>query len=417
MDPVCGHGDVLGAEPTTRVHATDQLDRHPVHEPVHRGPAATRLRQYLASRRRKLPVPLRWALGLGILLTLAYGLILLVLFAGDRAVFRQMVTLLLLTPVSGREAAMLVVYRGADPAPVAWVAATSIVNDLGLLLITVPLLWYALERLRDSPRVGGVVVRLEKAAFDHRRFLDRWGLLGLLLLAWAPAYGGGIPTATVLGVLLRVPTVRLMVVLGIGVIGIIGFWAVALRSASDILPSEGPWTYAPLLVVLALSGVTAVSVVRRRRFRPILKLEKSGWLAPDHLARLRSVGITDAAQLLHVDCDILSQRLGLPRGPLLRCRLISGLLLLPSMTPRQAEMLNAVGIGTILDLALAPPQLVLDALGELEAGHAARRRTEARSLRALALRWHTDAARFVALASGGEHDAPWESVRPAAVLP
>lgn len=370
------------------------------------GPAIARLRAHLARHRRTLPGALRWSLWLGAGMTTLYGAILLALFVFHPPLFRKMVTFLVLTVFSGREPAMLMAYQGSFPAPVAWVIVTSIVNDLGALLVVVPLFWLALERLRQRPLIGGLLLSLEKTAFEHRRFIDRWGLIGLVLFAWTPAYGGGILTAGILGVLARVPVKRLLVALSVAIVGIISFWGFVLRYASELLPSEGAWKLLPFFIVGAFVSLSLVAGLRARRSRKILLLEKLGVLEPEHLARLNSVGISDAADVLRVNCEVLGSRLGLPAGPLTQCRIISGLLLLPSLSARHAKQLNAVGIESIRDVAITPPTVIRDALEELEPVPSPGGRLDVAGLLLLATQWHDDASRFVALTRPSRQEQP-----------
>jgi hypothetical protein len=142
---------------------------------------------------------------------------------------------------------------------------------------------------------------------------------------------------------------------------------------------------------------TAILSVKQRRRKHILPIERFGILDTDHVERLSAVGIQDGVDLLYVDCKRLAHNLGIPHGVLARCRSVSELCLLRTVTPQHAEKLTAVGLETVRDLSLAEPGLLTEALHE---------RNPTPLSEGLAESWVLEAERFFADSEQAQGIAP-----------
>lgn len=297
----------------------------------------------------------------------------------------------------GREAAMLFAYTQRPSMGPGWILMMAVLDDLVTLGLTLPLAWIGLERFRGVHLVGGVVLSLEKAAVEKRGFLRRWGVWGLIAFVWFPGIGAGVFLAAAMGVIAKIPLRRLILALALGSIAVNAFWAIGLYFTSSLIPAAGIWSYIPLALV-GILGLVAVAFGwlerRRRNLFPIVKIQI---MTPAHLARLLDVGITDGNHLLYVNRRTLAARLGIDPALLGRLRSVAELSMLQTVTPQQAETLTEVGITSIRDLAVAPPELVSRALRELQgqrSGADSPRQAEIR-LQASAP-WSQDARNFLA---------------------
>ncbi|HEX9815755.1 MAG TPA: hypothetical protein VGB18_02135, partial [Candidatus Thermoplasmatota archaeon] len=263
-----------------------------------------RIRDYLRRHRPRFPPILRVVLLAGLAYVVTYLCLLAYLYATDRALFEDMVRLYVLTLVAGREPAMLAVYQPPTPVPLPWMLAVSILDDVGTLLLTLPWVWYAHQRLRGVGWLQSWFIGLEKTALQHRRWIRRWGLLGLAAFYWIPGLGSGVLAIVVMGVITHIPLHRLVPTLVVSAAGVATFWAFALHGAIDTLPS-GPAEYLPTAILAIVIVLGAIAVARRRHTAHVLLLE---W--PVDRARedaLRGFGITIADGIWAVDAEVLAR--------------------------------------------------------------------------------------------------------------
>lgn len=318
-----------------------------------------RIRDYLKRHRPRFPPILRVVLLAGLAYVVTYLSLLAYLHETDRDLFEDMVRLYALTLLAGREPAMLAVYQPPTPVPLSWMLAVSILDDVGTLLLTLPWVWYAYQRLRGVGWLQSWLIGLEKTALQHRRWIRRWGLLGLAAFYWIPGLGSGVLAIVVMGVITHIPLRRLVPTLLLSAAGVAAFWAVALHGTIDAIPS-GPAEYLPTAILGIVIVLGAIAVARRRQTAHVLLLE---WpIDPAREDDLRAFGITIADGVWAVDTEILARRLGRDRLRRPEAKTLAELLLLPGMTPEVAHSMSEHGVGGILDLSVLDPALASDVL-------------------------------------------------------
>ena len=346
----------------------DEAD-HEAHMGFPSGPAQDALRARVYHDRRRFPAIMRnllWmALGLAGLATL--GIIFLAIVSPHT--MGIVLQLMGLTFIVGREGAILHAYTQDPWLGATWIAITSVLDDLITLALALPLFWLGIERMRGAPFLGGIVLSLEKTAVEKRAFLRRWGLYGLIAFVWLPGLGAGVTAAAAMGLVAKIPLPRLTIALAVGSAAVNVFWAVGLYYTSALIPSEGLWSYLPLAIVACLMVVAVIFGVQQRRKRHLFPIVKVQILEHEHVERLLQVGIADGYQLLYANRTILAAKLGIKPASLGRLRSVAELSMLRTVSPRQAEMLTEIGITRIRELSVAPPQMVADAIHELERMH------------------------------------------------
>lgn len=329
------------------------------------GPAQIALRARVHAERRRLPLLLRKALWGALGLIGLAALVATFLAFYNPFLLGVLAQMLGISLVAGREAAMLLGYSQNPTMGPGWILATAILADFITLGITLPLVWLGIERLRGYHYVGGVVLSLEKTAVEKRGFLRHWGMYGLVAFIGFPTMATGVFLAGAIGIFSKLPLRRLMIVLGVASIAVNVFWAMALHYTSAFIPREGFWSYIPLVFAAALAILAVVVGVRQRRQRNLFPIVKVQILEKHHIARLQEVGITDGIDILYVNRKILAAKLGIDPVLLGRLQSVAELSMLRTVSPRHAEMLTEVGITSIRELAVAPPELVAAALHEL----------------------------------------------------
>lgn len=329
------------------------------------GPAVQRLRDYLRENRPRLSPLLRVTLGLsaasvaGMVVTLALA------FIVDVHTGLLVLEFVGITTVSGPQAATLFVFSQEPPLGIGWVVAMSTLNMAATLFLIVPLAWRGFERLRDARVVGGLVRSAERFSVKHRKFLARWGLIGLVLVTLAPVQGGGVLGAGILGVLLRIPLVRLLVSVALSGALLNLAWTLVIFYTEEALPSGGIYDLLPYAVIGAIVAAGLVASWRGHKRRFQFQVETIPGTPAAQQAKLNSVGIVEEDYVLRADLREVCQDLGIPESDLVRARNTAELLRLDNLPPKAGERLTAAGIVSIREVALAPAELVRDALEEI----------------------------------------------------
>lgn len=369
-----------------------------VHEPhtgFASGPAQGALRAIIRKDRRRFPSVMRNLLWTALGLAGMAGLLILFLAVVEPRTLGILLQLMGLSFAIGREGAILQAY-GQDPwLGATWVVVTSVLDDLITLALALPLFWLGIERLRGAPVLGGIVLSLEKTAVEKRAFVRRWGLYGLVAFVWMPGFGAGVTLAGAIGLVSKIPLRRLTIALALGSAAVNAFWAIGLYYTSSLIPREGPWSYIPLALILVLAVLAVVFGLLQRRKRNLFPIVKVQILADEHVKRLREVGITDGIDLLYANRTTLAAKLGIRPTSLGRLRSVAELSMLRTVSPRHAEMLTEVGVTSIRELSVAPPQMVAAAIHELELLHPVQPK-EAQDFTGLCEAWTQDARVFFA---------------------
>ncbi|MFA5943795.1 MAG: DUF4332 domain-containing protein [Candidatus Thermoplasmatota archaeon] len=370
-------------------------DDHEPHRGFARGPAQAALRARVQHDRKRFPRILRNALWVGVGLSgLAIALVIFLAVIDPRTM-GIVAQLLGLSFAIGREAAILHAYSQQPSLGATWIVITSVLDDLITLALALPLFWLGLERMRGAPHLGGVILSLEKTAVEKRAFLRRWGLYGLIAFVWVPGVGAGVTLAAAMGLVSKIPLRRLILALALGSAAVNSFWAIGLYYTSSLIPQEGPWSYVPLAFVVLVAAVAVVFGLLQRRKRHLFPIVKVQILEAEHIDRLLQVGITDGIDLLYANRTILAAKLGIRPASLGRLRSVAELSLLRTVSPRHAEMLTEIGVTSIRELAVAPPDLVADAIHELERLHLIQP-LAIEDFTLLCERWTDDARSFLA---------------------
>jgi hypothetical protein len=297
----------------------------------------------------------------------------------------------------GREAAILHAYGQHPSGGPGWIVVTSVLEDLIALALALPLFWFGIERLRGTPLVGGIVLSLEKTAVERRALLGRWGVYGLFAFVWMPGVGAGVILAAAIGLVSKIPLRRLAVALALAATTVNAFWGIALYYTESLIPRKGPWSYIPLALIAVLGVCAVVFGLLQRRKRHLFPIVKVQVLGDEHLERLLEVGITDGIDLLYANRNIIAAKLGINPASLGRLRSVAELSMLKTVSPRHAEMLTEIGVTSIRELSVAPPELVAAALHELELLHEIQPLPgQALDFTILSEEWTHDAHRFFA---------------------
>jgi uncharacterized membrane protein len=348
------------------------------------------VRAYLRKHRGAVPRVYKLAFAGGLAIAVAYIALQVALRWVDPVLANDLLRLLALTYIAGREPALFAVYHTDHPVPVAWAALMASLDDVATLLISVPAIWFMVDRLRRWPAVDAYLRSLERALHGHRRALDRWGVLAFAGFLWLPGWGTGPTVSGGVGVLAGLRPRRLLAALSVSAVGVNVFWAVALSGPAQAVPRGGWWDWIPLAVIAVLVCLAVLSAVRHHRNRHRLEYDRPAGMDARHASVLARRGFEEHGAVLVLDAHGLAARGGPPAHRLAWCHWAGELMLLPSVEPIWAGRLAALGITGLRDLALLPPELVSSTLGIHDAEDAA-----------LAVVWQREAEEALA-ASGNQ---------------
>ncbi len=195
----------------------------------------------------------------GIIVWALVGLELILVYLASPAQARAVATGLVAELAGGREAGVPVALAaGADP----WLVwLTSFLQDLGTAFLSFPIFLYLLHKYHDSDLYIMRRIRLvEEKAAEHRRYVTRWGPLGIGLFMLIPFLVNGPYVALVLGRLAGIRTRRLLAPVVVATIVTAGIWVLFFDQMLALLDGVHPqigWIIAGFAVVavLILAGV------------------------------------------------------------------------------------------------------------------------------------------------------------------
>jgi uncharacterized membrane protein len=168
--------------------------------------------------------------------------------------------------VTGRETAIpLALDRGVPPA---WIAITSILQNLAMAALVVPVIMAA---IRQTERRGGVFGRLLRQIHDateSRRHKDR-GAWGIFLFMLVPFLANGPIIAGVLGRLIGIDARRLALAIVAAVILTATAWSFAHAALAHALASVDPrLARVPAMLALIVAAWAVVRLAWSLRKKP-----------------------------------------------------------------------------------------------------------------------------------------------------
>lgn len=144
--------------------------------------------------------------GIGLTLLLAAEVV--VLWLLDREMGQGAAAAILAEVFSGREGGIPVAIAAGVPPLLVW--QISLTQDIAAFLLTYPFFLWALHHYRDRDNVVmRQVQRIEAAARRRRRYVRRWGPLGVFLFMLVPFLVNGPIVGGVTGRIAGIPTRRL----------------------------------------------------------------------------------------------------------------------------------------------------------------------------------------------------------------
>lgn len=281
--------------------------------------------------------------------------------ATDPEMARAMLRLFGLTIATGRETALFDAQRNGMPLALSIVL--SVVDDIMTLLFNIVLVWLLVTTLARTLLGRRMLAHLQTQALRHRRWVQRWGLLGLAVFYMLPGFGSGPAVAAAIGVLARISAGRLALALSGGVAVVDVLWAVGVYYPARAFPDIAWLDWLPLIVLALLVSVTGYGLWRDRHNRGVALLDWDPGASEAHTAAMAAWGLRPIDGLIEARLPQVAQATGLPRSSAL---FAADLLLLEGMRPEIASRLVRGGMHGLADFVRASPA-TLEAL-VVEAG-------------------------------------------------
>ncbi len=268
--------------------------------------------------------------------------------ATDPAMAQAMLRLFGLTIATGRETALFDAQRNGMPLALSIVL--SVVDDLMTLLFNIVLVWLLVTTLDRTLAGRRLVARVQTQALRRRRWVQRWGLLGLAVFYMLPGFGSGPAVAAGIGVLARIPAGRLALALGTGVAIVDVLWAVGVYYPANAFPDLAWLDWVPLIVLALLVGLTGYGLWRDRHNWGVALLDWDPRSSSAHEAAMGAWGLRRVDGLVEARLAQVAAATGLPRS---RALFAADLLLLEGMRPDMAAGLVNGGVRGLADLVRA----------------------------------------------------------------
>lgn len=160
---------------------------------------------------------------------------------------------------TGREAGIPVALQGGAPA---WIVAqVSATQDIGVVCLAYPLVLWALHRYRDRDNfVMRRLRRIQERARKHKRFVHRWGPLGIFVFMLVPFLVNGPLLGATMGRVAGIATKYLIApVVGATVLASL-MWAYAYELLFSLVGDLDP-RIPPALTIAIVGGLVLWAVV------------------------------------------------------------------------------------------------------------------------------------------------------------
>lgn len=270
--------------------------------------------------------------------------------ATDPDMAQAMLRLFGLTIATGRETALFDAQRNGMPLVLSIVL--SVVDDVMTLLFNIVLVWLLVTTLARTPWGRRMLAHLQTQALRHRRWVQRWGLLGLAVFYMLPGFGSGPAVAAAIGVLARIAAGRLALALSGGVAVVDVLWAVGVYYPARAFPDIAWLDWIPLIVLALLASLTGYGLWRDRHNRGVALLDWDPRASEVHTATMATWGLRRVDGLIEARLPQVAEATGLPKHSAL---FAADLLLLEGMRPEVAARLVRGGIHGLADLVRASP--------------------------------------------------------------
>ncbi len=120
--------------------------------------------------------------------------------------------------------------------------------------------------------MGDILSSVEYVAHENRDRIDRWGFFGLIVFVWIPFMASGVLVGAMMGLVARMPFLRVLTACFIGGAAASVTWAYTAESIIDVLHALNAELFIPIIIgVIFIAALMHIRTNKKRRQEELFK--------------------------------------------------------------------------------------------------------------------------------------------------
>jgi hypothetical protein len=126
--------------------------------------------------------------------------------------------------------------------------------------------------LLQNQFMGDILSSVEYVAQENRAKIDRWGFFGLIVFVWIPFMASGVLVGAMMGLVARMPFLRVLTACFIGGAAASITWAYTAESIIEVLHALNAELFIPIIIiVIFIAAVMHIRTNKKRRKEKLFK--------------------------------------------------------------------------------------------------------------------------------------------------
>jgi len=126
--------------------------------------------------------------------------------------------------------------------------------------------------LLQTQFMGDILSSVEYVAHENRAKIDRWGFLGLIVFVWIPFMASGVLVGAMMGLVARMPFLRVLTACFIGGAAASITWAYTAEGIIEVLHALNAELFIPIIIiVIFIAAVMHIRTNKKRRQEELFK--------------------------------------------------------------------------------------------------------------------------------------------------
>jgi len=126
--------------------------------------------------------------------------------------------------------------------------------------------------LLQTQFMGDILSSVEYVAHENRAKIDRWGFLGLIVFVWIPFMASGVLVGAMMGLVARMPFLRVLSACFIGGAAASITWAYTAEGIIEVLHALNAELFIPIIIiVIFIAAVMHIRTNKKRRQEELFK--------------------------------------------------------------------------------------------------------------------------------------------------
>ena len=114
--------------------------------------------------------------------------------------------------------------------------------------------------------MGDILSSVEYVALENRKRIDRWGFVGLIVFVWIPFMASGVLVGAMMGLVARIPFLRVLAACFIGGAAASVTWAYTAEGIIEIMHALNAELFIPIMIaIIFVAAIMHIRTNKRRR--------------------------------------------------------------------------------------------------------------------------------------------------------